>query len=110
MVTNNRKKPELTSEDTKRVVSCLLLQVESAGDEIKLKRGALSATAKKFDVQPGTVGRLWKRARNNYHDPNIKAFRASPQKKGRSGRKIKWDRDELREEIARLPTAERLMG
>ena len=98
-----REKPELTAEELDQVVSELVLQAERSGggDEIKLKRGALSATAQKFGLQPGTVGRIWKRAHQNYRDS--KAFRASPQKKGNSGRKIKWDREKVRKEIAQLP-------
>ncbi len=55
MATNNRKKPELTSDQVKQVVSDLLLAAVKDGEEIKLGRGAVTATAKKFFVYRGTV-------------------------------------------------------
>jgi hypothetical protein len=47
--------------------------------------------------------RIWKRAKDNYEDPNIRAFRASPQKKGNSGRPCLYDPDELRAAIEGVP-------
>jgi hypothetical protein len=45
-----------------------------------------------FDVNKGTVSRIWKGARDSFNDPEIKLFCASPVKK--SGRPVKWSRDQ----------------
>ena len=97
----NKQRPDLTAEELDQVVSDLVLQAEKAsgGHEIKLKRGALAATAKQFNLHPATVGKIWKRAHQNYRDR--KAFRVSPQKKGKSGRKIKRNREEVTERARR---------
>jgi len=75
--------------------------------EFRLARGALSTVSKNFDVAKSTVHRLWKRAVKNRNNPQVHAYRATPQKKGRSGRKPLYDREALAEEIAALPVRKR---
>jgi hypothetical protein len=52
-------------------------------------------------INKGTVNRIWKRARDSNNDPAIKSFCASPIKK--SGRPVKWSRDDMRESIKSVP-------
>ena len=60
MPPNNRKKKDLTSDQRKQIISELLLSAEMVGNEIKLTRGALAATAKNFDRDLTTISRIWK--------------------------------------------------
>jgi hypothetical protein len=99
-------KKELTSDQQKKIVSQLLLRVKQGHPDQKLMRGALSDVAKFFNVTGQTVGKIWKRARQNFADPNIASFRASPLKKN-CGRKQKYDRDEVRDAIRQVPLNKR---
>jgi transcriptional regulator with XRE-family HTH domain len=73
--------------------------------EVKIARLAKHASLKEvailFDVSEPTVNRIWKRARDSFKDPEIKSFSASPLKK--SGRPVKWSRDDMRESIKEVP-------
>jgi hypothetical protein len=53
------------------------------------------------------LNRIWKRAKDSFEDPNIKAFRASLRKKGNSGRPRLYDPDELRAAIAAVPLSQK---
>jgi hypothetical protein len=72
----------------------------------KLKRGAHTTVARQFHVQPQTIRTLWARACDNFFNPDIRAFRASPQKH-KCGRQLKWDRDALREAVPTIPFHQR---
>ena len=96
-------KPELTSDERKQVVSQLLLLIKDGNQPPKLQRGALTTVANNFNVKPRTIGQIWKRARQNFEDPSIGAFHASPLKK-QFGRKQKYDREEARAAILLVPT------
>jgi len=75
--------------------------------EFRLARGTQIEVAKIFDTNQSTVSRIWKRAQANREDPNIQAYRASPQKKGRCGPQILYDREALCEAVAELPLHKR---
>ena len=58
-----------------------------------------------FDVHETTsttIRRIRARALANFHDPEIRAFRASAQKK-KCGQEKKWNHDEVREEAKEIP-------
>jgi hypothetical protein len=92
----------LSSEQTKEVVSTLLWELKDSTVDGKFRRGVVSAVANTFHVHESTIRRIWARALANFHDPNVRAFRASPQKK-KCGRKKKWNHDEVREAVKEIP-------
>jgi hypothetical protein len=99
---NMPPKPELTSDQRKQVVSQLLLLLEHGVQPPKLRHGALSTqVANNFAVKARATRKIWARARQNYGDPAIGAFRASPLKK-HCGRKQKCNRDEVRAAILQV--------
>jgi transposase-like protein len=80
---NNRKRKDLTCEETRQIVRLLLLEGKEGplgplGEQRnpKLKHGALAKVAGVFGVVSSTASRIWKKALNN-------SFRASPKKKSR---------------------------
>jgi transposase-like protein len=104
---NNKKRKDLTCEETRQIVRLLLLEGKEGplgplGEQRnpKLKHGALAKVAGVFGVVSSTASRIWKKALNN-------SFRASPKKKGRVGLAVKWDREELRQAILLVPTHRR---
>jgi hypothetical protein len=101
-----KRKTELTSDDRKRIVSTLLLSVQD-GNPKKLRRGVLSAVAESYHVNPQTIRRVWARALQNYEDPDVRAFRSSPQK-NKCGRKKKWNANEVREAIKAIPKHQKM--
>jgi len=107
MAENKRKRPEFTEDERKRIISDLLERGSQENGEFRLARGALQAVAKKFDCSHTTIGRIWKRAQQSREDPNIQAYRATPQKKGRCGPQPLYDREEVAEAIAALPIRKR---
>ena len=105
---NNRKKPNLTSEQRREVVRMLLLMVKDATNNLDLnKRGSLSTVARQFGVVSTTVKLVWDRARQSLTDGNLGDFQASPLVKGRCGRPLKYDREEVREVIKDVPKHKR---
>jgi transposase-like protein len=101
------KKPNLTSEERRSIVSALLLTVKPGDPNLKLSHGALTAVARDFNVNRKTIKKIWDRALANYHDPHVRAFVSSPQKRTNSGRKQLYDRDEVRAAIKQLPLYQR---
>jgi hypothetical protein len=100
-------KPDLTSDQRKQIVSQLLLLIKDGVGPPELKRGALKQVADNFNVQARTITAIWRRACQNYADPTIGAFRASPLKKNNCGGKQKYDRDGVRAAILLVPTHRR---
>lgn len=107
MAENKRKRPELTADERKRIISDLLERGETRNGEFRPARGAQKAVAKKFNRDLSTVNRIWKTAKANREDPNVGAYRATPQKRGNSGRRPLYDREEVAEALAELPIRKR---
>jgi len=105
MAENKRKRPDLTEEDRKKVVSELLANCTHENGEATLARGAQDAVAKKFDINQSTVSRIWKRAKSNWKDNG--AYRATPQKKGNCGRKPLYDPEEVKAALKSIPLSGR---
>ena len=74
---------------------------------MQFSKGILTAVASEFRVSHDTIRRAWKRAVENFNDPDVKQFRASPQKINNCGRPQKWNRDELREAVKAVPNYQR---
>jgi len=50
---------------------------------------------------------VWQRALANFRNPAIQSFKSSPQKRGNSGRKQIWNRDEVRAALKEIPLNQR---
>ena len=87
----------LSSEQTREIVSTLLWELKDSTVEGKFRRGVVSTIANTFHVHETTIRRIWARALANFRDPNVRAFRASPPQKKYCGRKKKWNHDEVRD-------------
>lgn len=96
-VVNNRRKPDLTEDQRKQVVSALLDgAVWDADGKPIPRRGKFKTIAHDFNVCAKTIRRVWERAWSNYLNEGVKAFRASPLKKGKCGRHRQHRPEEIR--------------
>ena len=102
LVPQERERRELTALETRQVVCELLRSLKDPNDLNKLRRGALTDIAKMFHVHPRTISRVWARAIENYENPRIKTFRASP-RKNKIGQRRQWIPEEVREAVKQLP-------
>ena len=75
-----RSRRELTVLETKQIISVLMEEVKDRAQMNKFRRGALTAVAKRFHVHPKTIRRVWARAMENYANPHVCTFSASPRK------------------------------
>ena len=65
----------LSSEQTREIVSRLLWELKDSSVEGKFWRGVVSTIANTFHgVHETTIRRIWTRALANFHDPNVRAF------------------------------------
>lgn len=92
---------EHSSDKKKAIVSYLVVRMKIEDGVPMLAPRAISDAAKNFKCHNSTISRTWATAKKNYLDPNVKAFRATPQKH-KCGRKEKWDREALKEEMVEL--------
>ncbi len=97
------KGKELTAQQRRDVVARLLWELKDNGENTKFPRGVLTAVAGDFHVSHNTIRRIWARALQNFRDPTINQFRASPLKKNNCGRPQKWNRDDVREAVKEIP-------
>jgi len=97
----------LTNEQVQQLVAECIDNSEMVDGELQLKGGARSDIAKKFAISNRQVTRIWARAKKSRADPSVQAYRATPQKKGNSGRRPLYCREEVKEEIAQLPRHKR---
>ena len=89
------KGKDLTGRQRRDVVSRLLWELKDHGPTMKLPKGVLTAVASEFRVSHDTTRRVWKRAMENFNDPDVKQFCASPQKINNCGCPQKWNCDAL---------------
>ena len=89
-----RARRELTTLETKRDISELLLRVEDHADLSTLQHMSLTAVSKLFHVSARTIKRTWQRAIENLENPHVAVLRASPSK-NRQARNKKWNADEI---------------
>ncbi len=98
-----RMKRELTTDERKHIVSRLLTEDQQGGDVGKFPRGIITAVAADFHVCSKTITNIWTRAQENYDDPTVRQYQASPRKKRNCGRKKKWDSEAIMEAIKEIP-------
>ena len=80
-VQQKKTKRELTGEERQQIVSRLLFEMQNSSIDGKFLRGTLMAVAGKFHVNRRTICRIWARAQENFENPDLRQFRASPRKK-----------------------------
>ena len=102
-----RMKRELTSDERNQIVSRLLTEAQHGGDVGKFPRGTITAVADDFHVCRKTITKIWTRAQENYADPTVRQYQASPRKKRNCGRKKKWDPEAIKEAIKDIPLFQR---
>ena len=95
------KGKDLTVHQSQDLVSRLLWEFKDHGPTMKFQRRVLTAVASEFRVSHDTNSRVWKRAVENFNDPDVKQFLASPQKINNCGRPQKRNRGELWEAVKR---------
>ena len=74
------KKPNLTSEGRRTIITTLLLAVRPDDPDMKLPYGAIKSCADTHNVTRWTIKRIWERALANHRNPHIRAFISSPEK------------------------------
>ena len=94
---------DLTGNERKQMVSRMLSLARHGDHGVKFPRGTITAVAAEFHVCTQTLRRVWARARENNSDPTVRQYQSSPRKKGRCGRKKKWDPEAIREAIRDIP-------
>ena len=116
---NKRKKPDHTAEEIQAIIDSLIEtargkdkdqddSVTTKSEEtatvaavIQLPRGAFKSVAAQFQTDPSTVGRLWRKALDNFSRTGT--YTATANKKGRVGRRPVYRTNELLEAIQKLP-------
>ncbi|KAF0703711.1 hypothetical protein AaE_015265 [Aphanomyces astaci] len=99
---------DLTSDQRRAVVDHLLLRIVKG--PCKLQRGAIQDVARMFGRNRHTIADIWKRANVSLGNGDLPARElvcedVSSQKKGRVGRKLKYN--DLPERIRAVPAAQR---
>ena len=95
------KKPNMTPEETRMLITELLDRSIIRNGERELARGAVGDVAKKFKLSARSVYRLWKTAKENRAKKGF--YSASPTKKGNSGRPRIYEREALMEALEEIP-------
>ena len=97
-----RQRREVTALETRQVICELLRALKDPNDVNNLRRGALTDIARRFHVHPRTISRVWARAIENYENPLVRTFRASPRKSGITGRKVLWNPEDNKQAVKEL--------
>jgi hypothetical protein len=96
-----RHHPNLTACERKQIVSTLLFEAKDGNLMGKLRHGAITAIANTYNAHRQTIRKIWERARENVRNEDVRAFTASPRKKGNCGRK-KWNHQEVRNAVREI--------
>ena len=99
------KDKEFTGKESQQIVLRLLFAMQNLS--INGKRSTLMAVAGEFHVNRRTIRRIWERAQENFQNPDIRQFRASPRKKKKCGRHKKWNHDEICKVVTLIPLFKR---
>jgi hypothetical protein len=100
-----KKKPNLSRERNGELISDLLDSSILEGEERKLAPGSVDTAVLKFKISRRQVLRLWATARGRRKEEG--RYSASPQKKGRVGRKRLYDRAGLPSALEAVPMEQR---
>jgi hypothetical protein len=95
----------LTEEERKQVVHELLAASVPGENERILPAGTAPAVAESFGVHTSTVRRIWVAAKKKRERNGV--WSATPQKKGRCGRKSVYDPDEIDAAMKAIPVTDR---
>ena len=105
-----KKTKELT-EAQRHSAFLLLLSKDDPDSEDGLRRGAITEVAKIFDVHRSTISRFWREWSVRAGQATMSEFVNNPtffsSKVHQRGRKPKWDRKELREEVRAMKFKDR---
>jgi hypothetical protein len=97
----NKKKPNTTNE-TRVATLAFLSQPQKDG---RLCHGATQEAMVNFGVSGETIRRIWRLGREGVMNPT-KSLDVSSKKKGKCGRKRKWDEEKLKE-VKNIPLYDR---
>jgi len=101
----NNRKPNLTEEDTNRIITDLLDESYIQDGKRKLACGAVGEVAKKFKMTEQNVRRIWRTSLIKREEEGT--YHYSSKKKGNSGRPVMYDREELESAVADLAEEDR---
>ena len=95
-------KPNLTQDQRDEMVQFMMDRAHNACAEDgsvtrTLPKGLIRMAADKFDVHRNTVANVWNRAKRHF-DKN-RVMKSHNMMKGNTGTGVKWDREEVKEEI-----------
>jgi DNA invertase Pin-like site-specific DNA recombinase len=108
MPINTSERQKISSDDVKRIISCILSHCNSCNGTMVPARGTITNVAKKFRVSKQAVSRIWSVAKINNNKPEIAAYTASPVKRGpKVGCCLYYDRTAVSDEIALLKSNQR---
>ena len=80
LVGNPRLRRELTDSQRDRIVSRLLWELQSHGQNGRFARGTVTVVANEFYVCSKTIRRVWARALENFQNPEVWQFRSNTKK------------------------------
>jgi hypothetical protein len=107
-----KKKPMLFGVQRQEIISELVLASSKGkgdgadgGDGLRLPHGIFVGLAKKFNCNPCTVNRIWKRAIDNFEPDG--SIHATPTKKGQCGRERIYDPVKMADAMEVLPSNNR---
>ena len=95
-----RKKPQLSINERKQVLTCLIQHASWVQETPKLARNAIALVARKFSKHRSTIGRIWMQALKTHEREG--RLTASP--KRRVGRRVQYNPDDVVEAIEAVPT------
>ena len=98
-----RKKPQLSVNERKQVLTCLIQHANWVQETPKLARNAIAIVARKFSKHRLTIGRIWLQALKTYEREG--RLTASPKK--RVGRRVQYNPDDVVDAIEAIPTEKR---
>jgi hypothetical protein len=103
-ISRNNRKPNSKDEDITNLV-VFLSQRHTNG---RLNKGATEEAMDHFPFKKSSIQRIWKKARPGVLDPDV-VVDIEHKKKGRSGRKRKYETEDL-EAMAQVPLSQQSQG
>lgn len=100
-------RPDLTAIERRKVVSFFLEKCSIVHGVLRPARNTTVAAANIFGIDRTTAAKIWKIASDNKSNPDVGYYTASPQRKGKCGRKQVYDPLILEHAIADLPRENR---
>jgi hypothetical protein len=98
-----RNRPDLTAIERRKVVPFFLDRCSEVNGVQTPARGTAGVAANFFGIHRTAAGKIWKTASDNKNNADIGYYTASPNRKGRCGRKPLYDLDVLESAVAEMP-------